>query len=434
MRESALRGCVHCGLCLPICPTYSRLGDEADSPRGRLYLIRAVADARITAADLSVAAHLDRCLGCRACETICPSGVEYGTLLHQARAAVAATGGGSRSARLLAALFSRPRLAKVLLLPFLVLLRTGLAPRLARRIPSRFRRAGFALAMLAAARPAAPWAETAASLPAVDERRPGQQVPAEPEPSARASRGRVGMLKGCVQSVLFSHVTAAGARVLEANGFTVVAVRGQACCGAMHAHAGDLETARRLARRNIDAFQRAGVDYVVADAAGCGAALKDYHRLLQDDVDYAERARCFSSRARDLAELLVEEEPLPGAPLRFPVAHDPPCQLQHVQRIPEAVTRLLASVPELDLVPLQGAQECCGGAGIYGLLQPDLSELILRDKLAAIRSVDVAAVLTSNPGCIMQLGAGLILAGDSTPVMHPVEMVDASYRRAGHYR
>jgi glycolate oxidase iron-sulfur subunit len=485
-----LLACVHCGFCLNACPTYTRLGHEGDSPRGRLDLMRAVVEGRLEPDDPAYRLHIDRCLGCRACEPVCPSGVPYGFLLERARAAIARSAGVSFSTRLLIAAYTGPLHAVVTLLSRGVRA-TRLAGPIARLLPARF--AGslrFALAMLAAS---APWpglrragrgragapgeltdgpravpadaADVAAGAdrpgsPAEDAAHTGERAFADPHAlmaaypratgSARSIRtrtgegprktgaddvadggGRVAVLTGCVQQSLFARVNAATARVLAANGCRVVAVPGQQCCGALDVHAGRLDRAADLARANIAAFEAAGADAVVVNAAGCGAMMKEYGEQLKHDVAWRDRAHGFSARVRDLAEYLVERGVRTGAPVALRVTYDAPCHLHHGQRIREAPLQLLDSVPGLERVPLADADECCGGAGLYGVHHPGLGGRILADKLAAIRATGAEVVLTPNPGCIMQIGAGLLLAGDAARVLHPVEILDESYRRAG---
>jgi glycolate oxidase iron-sulfur subunit len=242
---------------------------------------------------------------------------------------------------------------------------------------------------------------------------------------------KVAMLEGCVQEGLFGRVNAATRRVLEANGCEIVAAPEQRCCGALHAHAGVREGAEAHARQNIAAFEAAGVDYVIVNAAGCSAAMKEYGALLGDDPVWGERGRAFSARVRDLFEFLSERGVRPGAPLPLRVTYDAPCHLHHAQRITRAPLEVLARIPALELVPLPGAEECCGGAGIYGVLHPDLGGRILHDKVEAIRGTGADVVVTPNPGCTMQIGAGLLLAGADIPVLHPVEVLAESYRRLG---
>jgi len=412
--------CVHCGFCLPACPTYQRLGNEADSPRGRLHLMKAVVEGRLDPGSEAFRTHIDRCLGCRACEPVCPSGVEYGTLLELARhTAASRVPQGWLTRALLTVMASRP-LRGALFLGGRVLRGTGLAALGAKLIPGvgPLRSAKLGLAMLAA---------TAAWRP-----RPGSG-PEGATGEAPTARGTVGILVGCVQDGLYGRVNDATVRTLEANGFRVVAVRGQDCCGALHAHGGDLERARSLAKVNIDAFLAAGVDRVVVNTAGCGAAMKEYGTLLEHDVAYAERARELAKRTRDATELLAEVGPRRGAPVETAVAYDHPCHLLHGQRIERAPLDVLAAVPGVDVRVVANAAECCGGAGIYGITHPDLGGRIGADKVAAVRAAGAEAACTPNPGCMMQIGAGLRLEGAPEGVIHPVELLDESYRRAGYY-
>ncbi len=241
------------------------------------------------------------------------------------------------------------------------------------------------------------------------------------------------ILEGCVQAGLFGRVNRATVRVLEANGWRVVRAPGQACCGAIHAHAGDLEGARALARRNVAAFEAAGVEAIVVNAAGCGAALKEYGHLLAGDPVWAERAAALAARVRDVAELLVERGPRRGGAVRVRVTYDAPCHLLHAQGIGDPPLALLRAVPGVEIVPLPGSDECCGGAGIYGITHPELGGWIGRDKVEAVVGTGAELVATPNPGCMMQIGAGLRAVGARVGVVHPVELLDESYRRAGMY-
>jgi len=461
--EAGLLACVHCGFCLSACPTYNRLGHEGDSPRGRLDLMRAVMEGRLPPEDESYRRHIDQCLGCRACEPVCPSGVPYGFLLERARAAIAETTGVSWSTRLLIAAFTGPlaplagaasRFFRATRLPrALVLLPAGLGP------------VRFALAMLASS---APWPRLRSRSP---QAAPGAAPSNEPRPlsePAVARRGHtddvggsgeravsdphglmgaypvataapadatpaaatvVAMLTGCVQAALFGRVNSATDLVLRENGCVVHAAPGQVCCGALDAHAGRLERAAALARRNIEAFEAAGVERVVVNAAGCGAMLKEYGEQLRHDPDWAERARRFSASVVDAAELLAARGIRPGAPVSVRVAYDAPCHLHHGQRIREAPLRLLDAVPGLERVPLRDADECCGGAGLYGVHHPDLGGRILADKVDAVLESGADVVTTPNPGCHMQIGAGLLLRGSDVGIVHPLEILAESYRR-----
>jgi glycolate oxidase iron-sulfur subunit len=462
--EAGLLACVHCGFCLNACPTYKRLGHEGDSPRGRLDLMRAVVEGRLDPGDPAFAVHIDRCLGCRACEPVCPSGVPYGFLLERARHAIAESSGVAWSTRLLIAAFTGPfrgwvgvlsRTARALKVPrlFLRLLPAGVAlPRLAMAMlaatapwPGLRRQGGrggtgraapaSAAAADAADGPGAPDADVAsdpqrafADPHALQGAFPA--ATAAPQPATgRPAPQRVALLRGCVQDALFRRVNEATERVLAANGHTVVAAAGQRCCGALDAHAGRLPQALELARANIAAFESSGADAVVVNAAGCGAMMKEYAEQLRHDPEWAERAHAFVSRVRDVNEFLVANGCRPGAPLALTVTYDAPCHLHHAQRIREAPLQLLDAVPGLRRVPLRDADECCGGAGLYGVHHPDLGGRISADKVAAVRDAQADVVVTPNPGCIMQIGAALLLSGETTPVLHPIELIDESYRR-----
>ena len=253
------------------------------------------------------------------------------------------------------------------------------------------------------------------------------------EDAKRGAGRRVALLTGCVQEGLYGRVNEATIRTLVANGFEVVQVRGQDCCGALHAHGGDLDRARALAKTNVEAFLASGVDLVVVNAAGCGAAMKEYGTLLGSDGEYQARARELRVRVRDITEVLADVGPRRGAPVECSVAYDHPCHLLHAQRVSQPPLHVLAAIPGVEVRVIANAEECCGGAGIYGITHPDLGGRIGADKVAAVRAVGADAVATPNPGCMMQIGAGLALEGAREGVVHPVELLDESYRRAGYY-
>ncbi|HEV2864719.1 MAG TPA: heterodisulfide reductase-related iron-sulfur binding cluster [Pyrinomonadaceae bacterium] len=424
--ERKLLACVHCGLCLEACPTYVHTGDENDSPRGRLYLMRAVEEGRLAPDSASFTRHIDRCLGCRACESVCPAGVEYGQLLEAARSDIV-TGGSRRgwTSRLLHLLLrnvwphpARLRLAFALAramrgsrLPRLLL-----KSKLTRVIPAR---AELALALLDSSSPAPLGGNREGAAKAVE--------------TTHAPAGAL-LFKGCVTEGLFARVNRATARVLEANGCRADAPAGQVCCGALHAHAGDLEGARRLARRNVEAFEDDGSVPVVTNAGGCGAMLASYAHLLEDDPDFKERAARFAARVRDVSQQLEATGIREGAALDGEAAtYDASCHLLHGQKAHTAPLRLLGAVPGLQLVPLEGSDVCCGGAGVYNLVETELSSRVLSEKLARVRDTGAAVLATGNPGCHMQIAAGASLGGMSLRVCHPVELLDESYRRAGFY-
>ena len=398
--------CVHCGFCLQACPTYVVLEDENDSPRGRLVLMRELLEGAIATDDVPARRHLDRCLGCRACETACPSGVPYGHLLEATRATLTERHPLPLAARLLLGVFARGWATRLVMAGGRLLRATRLAGVLARLLPARL---GFALHMLESTRAPVSRAPYA--------------VPAAPE------RGSVALLTGCVMQGLYAETNAATLRTLAVNGHAHVAAPGQVCCGALHAHAGDIDTARRLARRNVEAFERSGAEFIVANAAGCGAMMKEYAQLLGADPEWAARAKRVAARVRDATELLAAAGPAEGAPLDLSVTYDAPCHLLHAQRVSAPPLKVLAAIPGLKLVPLTDAEYCCGAAGIYNLLEPDTSRAVLDPKLRHVEETGAALVATGNPGCLMQIGAGLRIEGSSARVVHPVDLLDASYAK-----
>ncbi|MGE5803860.1 MAG: (Fe-S)-binding protein [Gemmatimonadota bacterium] len=412
-----LDACVHCGFCLQACPTFLATGDESDSPRGRIELMRALERGDLEATDPALAYHLDRCLGCRGCEPVCPSGVRYGQGLEAARSRIARVRGVPLLTRVALWALTSPGVSGVVYWFARVLRATGI-PRLVAGW-GRFR---FAMGMLAATKPggkrryeAVRGGKRRAAATATASYRP------LPPPTAQ-------IFRGCVMQGLFSHVHDATIRTLAVNGYQIREVPGQGCCGALHAHAGLLEEARALARTNIAAFGDGdGAEPIVVNSAGCGALMKEYGHLVGGAA--SER---FAARVRDVTELLAPS-PVPGAPLDLHVAYDPPCHLLHAQGIAVPPLKLFAAIPLLELVQVPGAAECCGSAGLFTLLEPEMSRAVLAPKLAGLREAAPQVVATGNPGCLMQLGAGLAAAGLQTPVRHPVELLDDAYRAAGRY-
>jgi glycolate oxidase iron-sulfur subunit len=439
-QRDRLLPCVHCGFCLPACPTYNRLGDEADSPRGRLYLMRAVVEGRLDPGSDAFGTHIDRCLGCRACEPVCPSGVEYGTLLELARETVAEHRPSGFLTRALLWVFSSSLRRKLFFMQSRSIRGLGLASLGTALMPALgpLKTAKLALAMLAST---AGWRRLrtlglaqADSGDSGDSSDSAHSTDAPTKPVAAGSRGRVAVLIGCVQEGLFARLNRATVRTLEANGYEVVTVGGQDCCGALHAHGGDLEQARSLARANIAAFAAVDAGAIAVNTAGCGAAMKDYGVLLENDPEMVERARGLAAKVRDVTELLSDAGPLRGAEVTCTVAYDHPCHLLHAQRVEQPPLAVLAAIPGTEVRIVEKADECCGGAGIYGITHPELGGEIGRDKVAAVRACAADAIVTPNPGCMMQIGAGLRLEGAREGVLHPVELLDESYRRAGYYR
>ena len=427
-QRDRLLPCVHCGFCLPACPTYNRLGDEADSPRGRLYLMRAVVEGRLDPGSDAFATHIDRCLGCRACEPVCPSGVEYGALLEVARETVAEHRPSGFLTRALLWVFSSSLRRALFFMASRSIRGLGVASLGARLMPAVGppKTAKLALAMLAST---AGWSR----LRTLGIAKTGSaDLPANPV--VVGSRGRVAVLIGCVQEGLFSRLNRATVRTLEANGYEVVPVGGQDCCGALHAHGGDLEQARALARANIACFEAVDTDAIAVNTAGCGAAMKDYGVLLENDPEMSARASELAAKVKDVTELLADAGPLGGAEVTCTVAYDHPCHLLHAQRVEQPPLAVLAAIPGTEVRIVEKADECCGGAGIYSITHRELGGEIGRDKVAAVRACAADAVVTPNPGCMMQIGAGLRMEGAREGVLHPVELLDESYRRAGYYQ
>ncbi len=394
--------------------------------------MRGLERGEIAATDPALFYHLDRCLGCRGCEPVCPSGVQYGHGLEAARSRIMAARGVPRLARLALWALTTPGVSGAVYWFARLLRATGL-PRLFAGW-GRFR---FAMGMLAATKPAAnkTAARTAAAKKAAAIARRPLAAPSPP-PAAL-------LFRGCVMEGLFSHVHDATKRTLAVNGYEVREVPGQVCCGALHAHAGLADEARALARRNIEAFGD-GDEPIVVNSAGCGALMKEYGRLLAEDPDDRSpsperrggQGVRFGARVRDITELLAGngmKGPVAGAPLDLHVAYDPPCHLLHAQGIAVEPLKLFGAIPLLELVPVPGAAECCGSAGLFTLLEPEMSRAVLGTKLERLREAAPQVVATGNPGCLMQIGAGLAAARLSARARHPVELLDEAYRAAGRY-
>jgi len=408
-----LLSCVHCGFCLPACPTYEILGEENDSPRGRIYLMRALAEGRIGVED-AFSSHVNRCLGCRACETACPAGVRYGSLLEKARERTLSESTGGRFADFVLGVLTGRRTSRLAYALARLARKFRLAEFGARFAPGR---TGLASGMIAATGRSAGMTGSASSGPLADPLCPG-------------TRETYALLEGCVMSGLYSHVHDATRRTLKRRGHSERPASGQECCGALHAHAGRLDAARALARRNIEAFERSGARIIVTDSAGCGAAMRDYPEWLRAEPGWRRRAEALAERVRDVSELLAgSADPVSPAGNGPRVAYDAPCHLLHAQGIRDAPLEALAA-SGYSVERLQSWERCCGGAGLYNLQQPELSGRILERKVEEVREGGYDVVATGNPGCMMFLGAGLKRAGLVVNVVHPVELVDQADRNA----
>jgi glycolate oxidase iron-sulfur subunit len=420
-RPDLINTCVHCGLCLPTCPTYRETGLEASSPRGRIFLIKAVDDGRIGLDSPVFRQQMSQCLNCRACEAVCPSGVQYGALLEASRAQLeSAAAGGPRPLwrrwlrrATFHGLFRSLRLFRAVSATLRLYQRSGVQS-LARK-SGLLRRLGLQ--------------ELEAMLPPLSRKflvPRGQVFPAEGE-----RRRTVALLGGCIMSTAFVPVHEATIRVLRRNGCEVRLPAGQGCCGALHVHGGDLEGGRELARRNIAAFEAQGLDAVVVNAAGCGSSLKEYGALLQDDPAWRERARAFSAKVLDVHELLAGLHlDTPGlGPLRVAVTYQEPCHLAHAQRIGVQPRELLRAIPGLELLEMRESALCCGSAGIYNVTEPEMSRRLASRKLDNALATGAEVIATANPGCALQLAAELRRRGAAVPVRFVVELLDEAYRR-----
>ena len=405
--------CVHCGFCLPACPTYVLWGEEMDSPRGRIYLMNEGLQGEPLTD--SMVGHFDACLGCMACVTACPSGVQYDHLITATRAQVERRHQRSPADRALRsaifALFPYPRRLRALRGPLRLHQRTGLS-RLLRR-SGLLERLSPQLASMEALAP-----------------RLGRPEPVPERVAARGTRrGTVGLLLGCVQREFFPGVNAATARVLAAEGFDVVAPADQGCCGALSGHSGREPEARRFARALIDNFEATGVETVVVNAAGCGSSMKEYADLLADDPAYADRARRFAGRVRDVSELLAEVGPVaPRHPLPVTVAYHDACHLSHAQGIRSQPRELLRGIPGLQVREVAEGDLCCGSAGVYNLLHPEPARELGDRKARNVLATGADLLVTANPGCLMQVASALERAGTALPMAHTVEVLDASIR------
>lgn len=417
--KKLLKECVHCGLCLDYCPTYRVLGHEADSPRGRIYQIRQVYEGKVSPDNADFRQHIYACLDCRACQTACPSGVQYGAIIEAARAVAEPINASEKTVgrAILGSVFTRPKLLDALGVGLRAYQRSG-AQRLIRRsgalklLPQRLREME---SMLAPAQGGIRrW-----SAPHVT-------------PARGAVRYRVGFIEGCIMPQLFGDTNAATVRVLAANGCVVYSPPRQGCCGALQMHTGDRATAQDLARKNIDAFDIGGLglDAIIINAAGCGSTLKEYGELLKHDPAYAKRAAAFARLVKDVSEFLASIELVPPTtPVPLKVTYQDACHLVHGQGIRNQPRQLLRRIPGLELVEMKESDVCCGSAGIYNLTHPDISVQLLEEKMDNLLATGANGVVAANPGCTMQLAYGARRRGVSNnlKLFHVVDLLDMAY-------
>ena len=415
--KELLADCVHCGFCLPACPTYVLWNEEMDSPRGRIYMMAKAAQGEAPL-DQNFRIHMDQCLGCMACMTACPSGVQYNKLIEDTRAQVERniprTTQDSLFRKLLFATFPHPARLRLMAAPLFLYQRSGLqklirASGLLKLVPKRF-------------------AAMEALLPTVPAHF-NWKMPKHISPTS-SKRRRVGMLSGCVQQVFFSHVNAATARVLAAEGCEVITPEDQPCCGALMVHSGLEEQAAAMARNIIAIFEAANVDTIVINAAGCGSTMKEYGHLLRDDPAWAPRAAAFSAKCKDITEILCDLPSIaPRNPLPMRVAYHDACHLRHAQGIFQQPRDLLAKIPQLEVAEIAESSLCCGSAGVYNLLQPEPAQELGDRKVGHLLDTRAQAVVSANPGCLLQLMSGLRRRGErAMPAFHMVELLDASIR------
>jgi len=411
--HALIDACVHCGFCLPTCPTDLLWQEEMDTPRGRVYLMKAGLEGRAPMSETFVS-HFDKCLGCMACVTACPSGVQYGPLIEKTRAQIEQhydRPAGERMFRsLLFSLLPYPGRLRIAMAPLVVLgpILRAIAPILPRRLRS-----------VIAVAPQPTLGSLTSSAP-------------EHTPAKGSSRLKAGVLIGCVQRLAFPHVNRATIDVLAAEGCTVEAPAAQGCCGALALHAGNIDQARELARHNIEVFERAGVERIVVNAAGCGSSMKEYGELFHDDPAWAARAKAFSAKVRDVSEVLVElgEPRAKRHPIAARVVYHDACHLAHAQGVRAQPRALLAGIPGVEILTPPEAEICCGSAGIYNLVQPEPAEQLGERKARNIAALKPDIIATGNPGCTLQIAAAGRRLGHHWEIVHPIELLDRSINGA----
>ena len=411
--EELLDQCVHCGFCLPACPTYMLWREEMDSPRGRIYLMQMAADGKCETMDKSFVEHFDRCLGCMSCMTACPSGVEYDKLIEATRAQIERRHRRSFWDRLhremIFAVFPHPARLRVLALPLRIYQGLGLRTRveksgLLKHLPARLEAMHALLPNLESYSPC-----------------PEHVVPTVPV------RRRVGVVLGCVQRVFFNRVNHATIRVLAAEGCEIFAPKTQGCCGALSTHVGREEESRESARRMIDSFEKLDIDDIVINAAGCGSNLKSYGHLLRDDPEYADRARRFAAKCKDISEVLTSLAPIAERhPIKARAAYQDSCHLLHAQRLRSQPRTLLRQIPGLELIDLPESQVCCGSAGVYNLLEPQTARQLGERKAGLVVRAKAEVLVSGNPGCLLQISKELRRLNQPIQTFHFVELLDAS--------
>ena len=420
--EAVISTCVHCGLCLSACPTYRETGLEMFSPRGRIYLMKAVADGRIGLESAVFQEQMSACLNCRACEAVCPSGVEYGQILEASRTQI-------EQARADGRLPPHPWLVQLMRGGAFGLMFKRLELfRLFSRLMWLYQRSGAQAIARRGILKLLKLDETETLLPPISDHfvvPQGQIYPAEGD----QARYHVALLAGCIMSTAFANVHAATIRVLQKNGCEVLLPPDQGCCGALHVHGGDMDGGRELARRNIAAFEGLGLDAIIVNAAGCGSTMKEYGHLLHDDAAWAERAKAFAAKVNDVSEFLgaIELNTRDLKPVNATVTYQEPCHLAHAQRISAQPRALLRAIPGLTLKEMHESSLCCGSAGIYNITEPEMAARLGNRKLDNAQATNADILVTANPGCHLQLAGGLRRRGSAMRVRHIIEVLDEAY-------